>query len=54
MNENGLKNFYLANIRPILTYASPAWFSLLSDRDDKSSLEKSKGLPQELFFPDHS
>ena len=53
MNENGLKNFYLANIRSILTYASPAWFSLLSD-GDKSSLERIQRSATRTIFPDHS
>ena len=53
MNESGLKNFYLANIRSILTYASPAWFSLLSD-GDKSSLERIQRSATRTIFPDHS
>lgn len=33
MDIAGLKSFYTANIRSILTYASPAWYFFLSDGD---------------------
>ena len=38
MNSEGLKQFYVANIRSILSYASPAWFCMLS-QTDKDQLE---------------
>ena len=53
MNENGLKNFYLANIITTLKYASPAWFSFLSD-GDKFCLERIQRSATNNIFPDHS
>jgi hypothetical protein len=35
VNISGLKTFYCSNVRSILTYASPAWYSLLSVQDQK-------------------
>ena len=33
MDSNGLCTFYSSNIRTLLSYASPAWYSLLSQGD---------------------
>ena len=32
-NSEGLKTYYIANIRSVLTYASPVWASLISDNN---------------------
>ena len=37
--SEGLKTFYCSNIRSLLTYAAPAWFTLLGDTDS-NRLEK--------------
>ena len=43
MNFYGLKQFFVTNVRSILSYASPAWFSLLSqtDRDRLERVQRS-------------
>ena len=33
MDSDGLKRFCTANIRSVISYAAPAWFSILSDLD---------------------
>ena len=43
LNNAELVTFYITNVRSVLTYASPAWFSLLSDFS-KNELEKVQGL----------
>ena len=47
MNRKGLKIYYIANIRPVLTYASPAWTSLISDHNMQRiiQIEKSYQVP---------
>ena len=41
MNAEGLKTFYCSNIRSLLSYAAPAWFTLLGDTDS-NRLEKAQ------------
>ena len=41
MNSDGLKRFFTANILSIISYAAPAWFSILSDFD-KSNFTRSQ------------
>lgn len=36
MNVIGLKSFYAANTRSMLTYESPAWFSMLPNLDESA------------------
>ena len=43
LNNAGLVTFHITNVRSVLTYASPVWFSLLSDFS-KNELEKVQGL----------
>ena len=33
MNSKGLKTYYVSNIRSVLTYASQAWASIISDQN---------------------
>ena len=33
MNSTGLKTYYVSNIRSVLTYASQAWASIISDQN---------------------
>ena len=33
MDSEGLKTFYVANVKSVITYACPAWNNLLSDTD---------------------
>ena len=51
-NSDGLKRFFTANIRSIISYAAgrAAWFSMLSDFD-KGRLEKIQRSPLEQFHP---
>ena len=50
MNTDGLKNFYIANIRSIISYASPSWFSMLSG-GDKARLEKVQRTATRFILP---
>ena len=51
LNASGLKTFYLCNIRPILTYASPAWY-FLSSQHCKSTLEQIQRTATRIILPD--
>ena len=44
MNRKGLKTYYIANIRPVLTYASPAWTSLISDHNMQKIIQIEKSV----------
>ena len=44
MNRDGLKAFYIANIRFVLTYASPVWASLLSDNNLRKLIQLEKKM----------
>ena len=35
LNAEGLKLYYTANIRSVLTYACPVWGSLITDKDQE-------------------
>ena len=48
MNSDGLKRFFTANIRSIISYAAPAWFSMLSDLTRAGS-KRFKHWPLENF-----
>ena len=52
MNSEGLKQFYVANIRSILSYASPAWFCMLS-QTDKDRLERIQRSATRTIFPNN-
>lgn len=41
LNCDGLRTFYITNIRSVMMYCAPAWFTLLS-ATNKSKLEKVK------------
>ena len=51
MNAEGLKTFYCSNIRSLLSYAAPAWFTLLGDTDS-SRLEKVQRTATRVILPD--
>lgn len=51
MSVKGLKLFYLSKIRPILTYASPAWFYLTS-KENLSKLERVQKTAFKVMLPD--
>ena len=53
MNSDGLKRFFTANIRSIISYAAPAWFSILSDFD-KGRLERIQRSATRTILPDLS
>ena len=44
MNREVLKAFYIANIRFVLTYASPVWASLLSDNNLRKLIQIEKKM----------
>ena len=51
VDEASLTKFYLANIRSILCYAAPAWFSYLSDTNMKR-LESIQRQCLRVIYPD--
>ena len=51
MNTNGLITFYCTNIRSVLTYAAPAWYTLLS-KFDQERLEKVQRCATRVILPD--
>ena len=50
MDVKGLKTFYCSNIRSLLSYAAPAWFSMLSDTD-MGKLEKVQHAATRVMLP---
>jgi hypothetical protein len=50
LNSSGLCTFYFTHIRSILTYAAPAWFFLLSEKD-KDRLEKIQRTATRIITP---
>ena len=52
LNNAGLVTFYITNVRSVLTYASPAWFLLLSDFS-KNELEKVQRSATRIVLPHH-
>jgi hypothetical protein len=51
MDSCGLRIFYCSNIRTILSYASPAWYFLLSDKD-KERLDKVQRTATRIILPE--
>lgn len=51
MNNDGLKRFYCANIRSVITYASPVFYQFLSVHA-KSRLEKIQRTATKMILPD--
>ena len=51
VDEPSLIRFYLANIRSLLCYAAPAWFSYLSD-NNKNRLESIQRQCLRVIYPD--
>ena len=51
MDTKGLRTFYCANIRSVLTYAAPAWYFLLS-KQDQDRLEKVQRYATRIILPD--
>jgi hypothetical protein len=51
LNKNGLLRYYLANIRPLLTYACQAWAPLTSQAN-KSRLESVQRRALRIIHPD--
>ena len=51
MNDQGLKLFYCANIRSVLSYASPVFYTQLSDTN-KAKLEKVQDTATKIILPD--
>ena len=52
LDSDGLRTFYLSNIRPIICYASPAWFSLIGDTNCER-LEQLQRSASKIIMPDH-
>ena len=53
LDSQGLKLFYLTNIRSIVCYASPAWVTILSKKN-KDKLEGIQRTCTKVIYPDHS
>ena len=51
LNSDGLKTFYISNIRSILLYGAPAWHSLLSV-SSKEKLESIQRSATRIITPD--
>ena len=51
MNAEGLKTFYCSNIRSLLNYAAPAWFTLLGDTDS-NRLDKAQRIATWVILAD--
>ena len=51
MNAEGLKTFCCSNIRSLLSYAAPAWFTLLGDTDS-CGLQKVQRTAMRVILPD--
>ena len=39
MNSDGFLTFYKTNVKPVLSYAAPVWYTFLTEHD-KAKLEK--------------
>ena len=50
MDSEGLKTFYVANIKSVVAYACPAWYNLLSDTD-KTRLERIQRSATRIILP---
>ena len=53
LNSTGLKTFYIANIRSILVYGTPAWYNILTP-NSKDYSEKIQKSATRIIFPDFS
>ena len=53
LGVEGLKIFYLSNIRSIISYAAPAWYTFLSS-NNKIKLEKIQRTATRIIHPDIS
>ena len=51
MNSNGLLTFYKTNLKPVLSYACPAWYTFLADKD-KAELERLQKTATKIIFTD--
>ena len=50
LNSDGLKAFYLSNIRSKLSYAAPAWYSLLGEHN-RERLERIQRAALKIISP---
>jgi hypothetical protein len=53
LSSKGLNTFYCSNVRSIITYAAPAWYSFLTSKD-KLQLEKIQRAATRVIYPDSS
>ena len=53
LNTDGLKIFYISNIRSVLSYGAPAWYTLLSD-SNKAKLERIQKTAVNVMLPEFS
>ena len=51
MDKHDLHTFYCTNIRPVLAYAAPAWYFLLS-KSDQERLEHVQRHATRIILPD--
>jgi len=50
MDTNGLRTFFIANIKSIISYACLAWYNVLSDTD-KTRLERTQRSATRIVLP---
>ena len=50
LNNAGMATFYITNVRSVLNYPSPAWFSLVSDFSE-NELEKVQRSAARIVLP---
>ena len=53
LNATDLKSFYETNIRSVLVYSSPAWYTF-SSQQSKDTLEAIQRSATPIILPDHT
>ena len=51
MNAGGLLTFYKTNLKPVLSYTCPAWYTVLADKD-KTELKRLQKTATRIIFTD--
>ena len=51
MNSTGLLTFYKANLKPVISYACPTWYTFLAEKD-KTELERLQKTATKIIFTD--
>ena len=51
MNSTGLLTFYKANLKPVISYACPTWYTFLAEKD-RTELERLQKTATKIIFTD--